>query len=268
MLPEAAAAVHMRARTLELRSEAPLQEPRAHADPEARLRALGLCDEHKPGLAEDRQRLLVGHVDVALVHQAHLHPRGPQLPHRVVRAVERVAVADHVAAVRPRLQQHVVPALLELVVAAEEGPPVLGQDLRHLAPRAVDEPEALVPEHGLHQLLHLLHVGREEELRGRVRLRLQPGVREKVVDAEVAHVVGHVVDTAVAEVAEHVAAVEARHRHLADDHLLEGRKGAEDALAAGVCKPEAGAGEEVATLHHSALHVDLRPLLPDALEAA
>mmetsp|Transcript_59773 Transcript_59773/g.155227 ORF Transcript_59773/g.155227 Transcript_59773/m.155227 type:complete len:463 (+) Transcript_59773:714-2102(+) len=83
-----------------------------------------------------------------------------------------------------------------------------------------------------------------------------------------AHVVCHVVDAAVAEMTEHIAAVEACHGHLADDHLLESGERAENTLAPRVREAEASTGEEVASLHHPALHVDLWALLADTLQPA
>ena len=94
-----------------------------------------------------------------------------------------------------------------------------------------------------------LHAGGELVL---VRGEIQPrrvlavhrrdaAIGEHAVDAEMAGVVGHVVDAAVAEVGQDVREVQARHGDLADAHLEEGAERRVDALfALGVA--EAGGG--------------------------
>ena len=69
------------------------------------------------------------------------------------------------------------------------------------------------------------------------------------------------------EVGEHVGLVEPGHGDLGDDHLLEGGEGAEDALPAGLGAEARGHGEVVA-LHDAAVHVHLRTVLADMVQAA
>ena len=71
---------------------------------------------------------------------------------------------------------------------------------------------------------------------------------EKVVDAEVAGVVRHVVHAGVGEVGQHVRPVEAGHGDFGNQHLLEGGEGGEDALAARLAA-ESGGHRKVVALH-------------------
>lgn len=83
-------------------------------------------------------------------------------------------------------------------------------------------------------------------------LVLQPVVGKQVVLPEVAHVVAHVIDARVREVAKDVAVVEPRHGHFRQDHLLEGGVGGEDTLTISAADPseaKARASGEVAALH-------------------
>ncbi len=113
--------------------------------------------------------------------------------------------------------------------------------------------------------LQLQGVGREVEP-GLVAFG-QRVVGEEVVDAEVAGVVGHVVDPRVGEVGEDVGVVEPGHGDLRDHHLEEGREGAEDSLSPRF-RAESGGHGEVVALHDAGVDIDLGVILADMVQAA
>jgi len=80
-------------------------------------------------------------------------------------------------------------------------------------------------------------------------------------------VVGHIVDARVAEVAQDIAMVESSHRHLTDDHFLEGSESTEHCLAI-VVKRKTCAGRIVAPFHDTTRNVHLRMRQADFLETA
>jgi hypothetical protein len=71
----------------------------------------------------------------------------------------------------------------------------------------------------------------------------EAAVAKKLFVPEVAGVVRHVVHPGVGEVGEYVAAVEAGHGELGEQHLLEGGEGPEDALRSGAGAEAGGNGK-------------------------
>src|SRR5262249_16741621 len=143
-------------------------------------------------------------------------------------------------------------------LAGEHGLAVLTEDVGDGRAGGEHEAQPAIWEDALHAGGELMPVDRKVEP-GLVLpvSRRDPSIREHRIDAEVAGVVGHVVDTAVTEVREDVGRVEARHGDLADTHLQERGEGREDALLPRG-RAEARGGREVAALHDATPHEDLR----------
>ena len=59
----------------------------------------------------------------------------------------------------------------------------------HLGSGRVNEAQSFFPKDGFHQFRGLMNVSREEEVRVRADLALEPIVREKIIQAEVTSVV-------------------------------------------------------------------------------
>src|ERR1700679_658712 len=92
-------------------------------------------------------------------------------------------------------------------------------------------------------------------------------VGEHAVDAEVAGVVRHVVDAAVAEMREDVGEVQPRHRDFADAHLEEGAERGEYSLPS-LRRSKAGGRGKIATFHDAAAYENLRMLFADVMQSA
>src|ERR1700721_3839106 len=97
--------------------------------------------------------------------------------------------------------------------------------------------------------------------------RFPAAVGEHAVDAEVAGVVRHVVDAAVAEMREDVGEVQPRHRDFADAHLKEGAERCENSLPSLGCAKAGGRGK-IASLHDAAAYEDFRMLFAYVVQSA
>ena len=209
------------------------------------------------------QHRLVPDIEGRLVDQADLDALGPQLLDRIEAAIEHLAVADDIAG--RALADDLVLARHEGVALAVEFFAVLLEDERGGGAGREDETQAGVVEDRLQHRLELQGVGREVEP-GQVALG-QAVVGEEVVDAEMAGVVGHVVDPGVGEVGEDIGLVEAGHGDFGDHHLEKGGEGAEDPLPARL-GAETGGHREVVALHDAAVDIDLGIVLADMVQAA
>mmetsp|Transcript_53362 Transcript_53362/g.114692 ORF Transcript_53362/g.114692 Transcript_53362/m.114692 type:complete len:434 (+) Transcript_53362:325-1626(+) len=202
---------------------------------------------------------------MALVDQADINAFLVQSLDSIQASVEGVAVGDEVAC--GPLTDDIVLAKLEFIALTKERFAFFAQDLWDLRTSAVDEPQAFLPEDGVNYLLHLVHIGRHEQLCAWPSLVGQATVREEVVVTEMAIVVRHVVDAGMAKVAHDIATIEPSHGDLADDHLLKRSEGAEDSLTI-VVEAKAGACGEVSTLHDTTGDVNLGMSHADLLKAA
>lgn len=247
LLVQAAAALLDRTDRPELGRQLALQEVSSQTAAQAGLLRDRLDNQDEGRGAVDADGLLVDDVERGLVDQTHVEAFLAQALHRVQGPVQHVAVRDDVAG--RTLADDLLLARDELVTLAEEL--LLGaflQNVRHLGTGGEDEAHARLPEDLVHDGLHLLTVRGEVE-RGALRVH-EAVVGEEVVQAEVAGVVGHLVDAAVREVRQHRAAVQTGHGDLRDAHLQERGEGGEHTLALAVAaKAEPGRGGEVASLH-------------------
>ena len=133
---------------------------------------------------------------------------------------------------------------------------------------AEDEAQARIVEDLLHARRELVLVGGEIEPRGVVAVVGQAIVGEHVVDAEVAGVVGHVVDAGVAEMGQHVGVVQARHRDFADAHLQERAERADRSPACPSSMPKPAAAEKLPRSMMPASTNTSGMLLADVVQAA
>ena len=98
------------------------------------------------------------------------------------------------------------------------------QKLRCFGARGEDKAEARLEENGLHNLFSLQDISWEIEPSLVAAVVLKAVVSEHIVDAEVASIVRHVINTRMRKVREDIAFVQPSHCDLGATHLQEGGK--------------------------------------------
>src|ERR1700677_219058 len=96
---------------------------------------------------------------------------------------------------------------------------------------------------------------------------LHAAVGKHAVDPEVAGVVAHIVDAAMAEMRQHVGKIQTGHGDFADAHFEERTDCAVNALLTRG-RPESGRRREVAAFHDAAAYEDFRMRLTDVMQTA